>query len=66
MDVASLADLLHETAEHHDPYENSHAPHNWWDWYAAYMTAREHGSTPEEASVTAGRYMERELHIGVQ
>jgi hypothetical protein len=66
MDVAFLADLLHETAEHHDPYEKSHAPHNWWDWYAAYMTAREHGSTPEEASVTAGRYMERELHIGVQ
>lgn len=66
MDVASLADLLHETAEHHDPYEKSHAPHNWWDWYAAYMTAREHGSTPEEALVTAGRYMERELHIGVQ
>ena len=66
MDVASLADLLHETAEHHDPYEKSHAPHNWWDWYAAYMTAREHGSTPEEASVAAGSHMERELHIGVQ
>jgi hypothetical protein len=26
MDIASLADLLHETAEHHDPYEKSHAP----------------------------------------
>ena len=25
MDVASLADLLHETAEHHDPYEKTHA-----------------------------------------
>ena len=24
MDVAALADLLHETAEHHDPYEKSH------------------------------------------
>ena len=44
MDVASLADLLHETAEHHDPYEKTHAPHNWWDWYAAYMNAREHGA----------------------
>ena len=49
MDVASLAGLLHETAEHHDPYEKTHAPHNWWDWYAAYMDAREHGSTPDEA-----------------
>ena len=39
MDIASRASLLRETAEHHDPYENTHAPHNWWDWYAAYMDA---------------------------
>jgi hypothetical protein len=65
VDVASLAELLRETAEHHDPYEKSHAPHNWWDWYAAYMTAREQGSTPDEASDAAGRYMERELRVGV-
>ena len=66
MDVESLAALLRETAEHHDPYEKSHAPHNWWDWYAAYMTAREHGSTPEAASDAAGRYLEQELHVGVR
>jgi hypothetical protein len=53
MDVASLAELLHETAEHHDPYEKSHAPHNWWDWYAAYIDSRQHGNTPEEAIVRA-------------
>ena len=63
MDIASLADLLHETAEHHDPYEKSHAPHNWWDWYAAYMDARQSGSTPEQASASAGRYMEEVLHV---
>jgi len=63
MDIASLADLLHETAEHHDPYEKSHQPHNWWDWYAAYINAREGGSTPDEASQAAGRYMEEVLHI---
>lgn len=57
MDVAALAGLLHETAEHHDPYEKTHAPHNWWDWYAAYMDARESGSTPDQASEAAGRYM---------
>jgi hypothetical protein len=50
MDIASLAELLHETSEHHDPYEKSHAAHNWWDWYAAYMDARQHGSAPDEAS----------------
>jgi hypothetical protein len=63
MDIASLADLLHETAEHHDPYEQSHAPHNWWDWYAAYMHARQQGGTPEEASASAGRYMADVLHV---
>jgi hypothetical protein len=54
-DIASRASLLRETAEHHDPYEKTHAPRNWWDWYAAYMDAREHGSTGGEASKAAGR-----------
>jgi len=62
-DVASLAGLLHETAEHHDPYEKTHAPHNWWDWYAAYMSGRQHGSTPDEASQAADRYMKEVLHV---
>jgi hypothetical protein len=63
MDIPALAELLRETSEHHDPYEKSHAPHNWWDWYAAYMDAREHGSGPDEASSAAGRYMEEVHHI---
>ncbi len=62
-DVVSRAGLLHETAEHHDPYEKTHAPHDWWDWYAAYMGAREHGSTPEEASAAAARYMAKVKHV---
>ena len=57
MDIPALANLLHETAEHHDPYEKTHAPHNWWDWYAAYMSARQEGSPPDRASEAAGRYM---------
>ena len=63
MDIAARAALLHETAEHHDRFEKTHAPHNWWDWYAAYMDAREQGSTPDEASVAADRYMEEVLHV---
>ena len=62
-DVASRAALLKETAEHHDPYEKSHAPHNWWDWYSAYMTAREQGQSPDDAAATAGRYMTGVLGI---
>jgi hypothetical protein len=57
MDVAGLADLLHETAERHGSFEAVAPAHDWWDWYAAYMDAREGGSTSEEASAAAGRYM---------
>ena len=64
MDVEAVAELLHETAEHHDPFEKSSPPHNWWDWYAAYFTARQTGSTPDEASAAAGRYMAEVKHIG--
>ena len=63
MDIASLADLLHETAEHHDHYEKTHAPHNWWDWYAAYMHARQAGSPPDAAVSAANHYMDEVLHI---
>ena len=56
-DVASLVQLLKETATRHGSFEAVAPPHDWWDWYAAYMDARERGSTPEEASEAAGRYM---------
>jgi hypothetical protein len=57
MDVSSLADLLHETAEHHDRFEKAAPAHDWWDWYAAYFSAREQGSSPDEADAAADRYM---------
>ncbi len=63
MDVATLAGLLRETAEHHDHFENTHAEHHWWDWYAAYLSARQNGSSPEEAVTAADRYMEEVLHV---
>ena len=65
MDVASLAELLHETAEHHDRFEKAAPAHDWWDWYAAYMDARQSGSTPDEASDAAGRYMADVKHVVV-
>lgn len=58
-DVANLAELLHETSEHHDPYEKSHGKHQWWDWYAPYLSARQNGSSPEEAAAAANSYMEK-------
>jgi catechol 2,3-dioxygenase-like lactoylglutathione lyase family enzyme len=63
VDVETLANLLHETEQHHGDYEKTHAKHNWWDWYAAYLSARQNGSSPEEAAAAADRYMEEVLHI---
>jgi hypothetical protein len=57
MEVAALSELLHETSLRHGTFEAAAPPHHWWDWYAAYMDARESGSTPDEASAAAGRYM---------
>ena len=60
-DVATLAALLRETEEHHGAYEPTAPKHHWSGWYAAYVVARQQGSTQEEASAEAGRYIDREL-----
>ena len=60
-DVPTLAELLHETSEHHDHFEKTHGKHNWWDWYAPYLNARQNGSSSEEAAAAADRYMEKIL-----
>jgi catechol 2,3-dioxygenase-like lactoylglutathione lyase family enzyme len=60
-DVATLSDLLHETAERHDNFEKTHGKHQWWDWYAPYLNARQTGSSPEEAAAAADRHMEELL-----
>jgi hypothetical protein len=57
MDVAGLAQLLHETSERHGSFESVAPPHDWWDWYAAYIDARQGGSPPDDASAAANRYM---------
>jgi catechol 2,3-dioxygenase-like lactoylglutathione lyase family enzyme len=63
IDVATLAELLRETGEHHGPYEKTRADHHWWDWYAPYLSARQNGSSPEDATAAADRYMDEVLHI---
>jgi hypothetical protein len=57
VEVAELADLLHETSERHGSFEAVTPPHDWWDWYAAYVVARQGGSEPDEASAAADKYM---------
>jgi hypothetical protein len=63
MTVAEFAELLHETSLHHDAYEKTHAPHNWWDWYAAYVDARLAGAGSDAAVKSADRYMDEVLHV---
>jgi hypothetical protein len=65
MDIAALADLLHETAEHHGAFEAVAPPHDWWDWYAAYFDARQRGLTPEQAAEAAGRYLAEAKNVVV-
>jgi hypothetical protein len=57
MDVEALTRLLQETAQRHGAFEAVAPPHDWWDWYAAYMVSRQHGSSPEEAVNDANRYL---------
>jgi catechol 2,3-dioxygenase-like lactoylglutathione lyase family enzyme len=62
-DVAALAEFLHETSEHHDHYEKTHAEHHWWDWYAPYLSARQNGKSPAEATAAADHYMDEVFHV---
>jgi hypothetical protein len=63
MTIEELSELLHDAEQHHGAYEAVAPPHNWWDWYAAYMHARQSGSSEDEASAAAGRYMEEVKHV---
>jgi catechol 2,3-dioxygenase-like lactoylglutathione lyase family enzyme len=64
-DPAPLAELLLETAKHHGEFEAIAAPHNWWDWYAAYFAARQDGDTPAQADKAADAYMKEAFDVVV-
>lgn len=64
-DPAPLAELLAETAQHHGAFEAIAAPHNWWDWYAAYFAARQDGDTPAQADKAADAYMKEAFDVVV-
>jgi len=59
LDVPTLTELLREAEEHHGEYEPTAPKHHWSGWYAAYIVAREHGRTPEEAAKDGALHMER-------
>jgi catechol 2,3-dioxygenase-like lactoylglutathione lyase family enzyme len=50
LDVATLTKLLREAEQRHGEDEPTAPRHDWSDWYAAYIVARQDGKTPEEAA----------------
>jgi pyruvate/2-oxoglutarate dehydrogenase complex dihydrolipoamide dehydrogenase (E3) component len=58
-DVAGLTELLREAEKRHGDYERTAPKHDWSQWYAAAIVARENGRTPDEAAQDAALYMER-------
>jgi catechol 2,3-dioxygenase-like lactoylglutathione lyase family enzyme len=65
VDVATLAPLLLETAMAHHHVETAAAAHDWWDWYAPYLHARERGSSSEEATELADDYLKEVRGVAV-
>jgi catechol 2,3-dioxygenase-like lactoylglutathione lyase family enzyme len=57
-DVPSLTELLQEAEKGHGAYEPTAAKHHWSAWYAAYMVARQLGSSAEDAAQQAARHVE--------
>jgi hypothetical protein len=61
MDVERLTELLREAEEHHGQYEPTAPKHHWSTWYAAYIVAREDGSSADEAVRAATGHTEGAL-----
>jgi predicted enzyme related to lactoylglutathione lyase len=61
-DVPTMTELLREAEQRHGAYEKSAPKHHWSSWYAAYIVAREQGSTPEQAADAAAHHLESPQH----
>ena len=59
VDVATMTELLREAEARHGEYEPTAPKHQWPEWYAEYIVARERGKTPDEAAAIAVLQTER-------
>ena len=59
LDVSTVTTLLQEAEKRHGEYEPTAPKHHWSEWYAAYLVAREQGTTPEEAAKRGAFHIER-------
>ena len=53
VDAATMRELLREAEARHGEYERTAPKHQWPEWYAEYIVARERGKTPDEAAKDA-------------
>jgi catechol 2,3-dioxygenase-like lactoylglutathione lyase family enzyme len=58
LDVPTLTALLREAEQQHGRYEPTAPTHHWSDFYAAYIIARQQGSTTEQAFAEGVRNVE--------
>jgi catechol 2,3-dioxygenase-like lactoylglutathione lyase family enzyme len=58
LDATTLTELLREAEERHGSYEPSAPTHDWSEWYATYIIAREQGQTPEQAAKAGALHIE--------
>jgi hypothetical protein len=63
VDVATLADILRDTEQHHGAFEASTPKHSWADWYAPYVVARLDGKTSDAAVQAADQYMKDTFNV---
>jgi catechol 2,3-dioxygenase-like lactoylglutathione lyase family enzyme len=59
LDLATTTALLQETERRHGEYEPTAPKHHWSEWYAAYIVARQRGSTADDAAAEAALNVER-------
>jgi catechol 2,3-dioxygenase-like lactoylglutathione lyase family enzyme len=63
VDVATMKELLREAEARHGEYEATAPKHQWPDFYAEYIVARERGKAPDEAAHHAAFQTERTARV---
>ena len=64
-DAGALARLLFETARRHGAFAAVAPAQAWWDWYGAFVEARQEGRMPEQAAEVARSFMADARHVAV-
>src|SRR5262249_48123722 len=58
VDLTTETELLREAEKRHGEFEPTAPKHHWSTFYAAYIIARERGSTPDDAATSAARHVQ--------